>query len=130
MRLAPRIVYLAVALALTACDGGGCGGGTTCPFADVAFAAVEGKVFKSDGSPYLNQEVVVNVGPGFTFGRSPVDGSGRYRVTLDLMSDPGGETMPVVVTVGVPPIMEEAATIPFSRDRSTRPTTVIDLHER
>jgi hypothetical protein len=129
MRLAPRIACLAGALALTACDVGGCGG-ATCPFGEVAFAAVEGRVLRRDGSPYVNQEVFVDVGPGFTFGQSPVDASGRYRITFDLISDPGGETVPAVVRVGLPPLIEEAASIRFSRDRSTRPTTIIDLHER
>ena len=130
MRLRFSLVYLAVAVVLTACkDQQGCGG-ATCPFGDVAFAAVEGRVFRVDGTPYAGQDVYVSVGPG-SFGpirsATPTDAAGRYRVTIDSPVDPGGETMGIAL--GVPPVIQETATIPFSRSRSTRPTTIIDLHE-
>ena len=130
MRRRFSLGYLATALALVACvDRQGCGG-ATCPFGDVAFAAVEGRVFKADGSPYLGQEVFLSVGPG-TYGplQSPTDAFGRYRITIDSPADPGGETMTVRVTAS-PAAIEANVAIAFSRKRSTRPTTIIDLHER
>jgi hypothetical protein len=123
------------ALVLAACaDSSGCGGGTTCPFGSLAFAAVEGRVFRANGSPYVaNQQagVRVSVGPGVFGGFGvPTDASGHYRITLDLPYDPGGETVRVALSAGMPPFAADTVTAPFSRNRSTRPTTIVNLHER
>lgn len=133
MRLRLPLVYLAVAVMLTACkDELGCGG-ATCPFADVVFAAVEGRVLKVDGSSYAGEHVYVSVGPG-SYGpirsASPTDAAGRYRVVIDSPVDPGSETTDIALTVGVPAVIQQTATIALSRNRATRPITVIDLHQR
>lgn len=130
MRRRSSLAYLVTALALAACiDRQGCGG-ATCPFGEVAFAAVEGRVFRADGSPYIGQEVFLSVGPG-TYGplQSSTDASGRYGITIDSPVDPGGETMAVRISA-FPAAIDTNVTLAFSRKRSTRPTTIIDLHER
>jgi hypothetical protein len=120
------------AFTLVACTGSG--GGTTGEFASLAFAALEGRVFKADGSPYVADQrtgVYVSVGPGIFGGFGvPTDAAGRYRIILDMPFDPDGETVRVVVSAGVPVIAADTVTAPFSRDRSTRPTTIVDLRQR
>jgi hypothetical protein len=132
-RFVPICLCLAGAVALAACnDTSGCGG-HTCPFADLAFAEIDGRVFNSDGSPHVadyREGVHVSVGPG-TYGFSvPTDAAGRYRAVLDLPYDPGGETARVALSAGLPPFGDTVVTVPFSRDRSTRPTTTVVLRRR
>jgi hypothetical protein len=91
-------------------------------------------VSRADGSPYVADQragVYVSVGPGVYGGSGvPTDAVGRYRIVLDLPYDPGGETVRVALSAGLPPIAADTAAARFSRDRATRPTTVADLRER
>lgn len=129
-RIARRLALVA-ALALTACNSGEdpCGG-ATCPFAGVAFAAIEGRVLETDGSPYVAAVpplVSASVGARTYLVSAPADANSRYRLELNLPWDPGGETVSVLLTAGVPPFVEQTVSVPFSRNRPTRPTTVVDL---
>ena len=91
-------------------------------------------MLRADGSPYVADQrtgVYASVGPGVYVGISvPTDAAGRYRIVLDLPYDPGGETVSVALTAGVPPIAGDTVPAGFSRDRATRPTTSVDLRER
>jgi hypothetical protein len=130
---ARQLAFVVALITLAGCDDqDGCGG-ATCPFGDLAFAAIEGRVTRADGSPHVadfREGVWVSVGPGQYGLGVPTDGGGRYRIVLDLPFDPGGESVPVSISAGVPSFGAQLVTIPFSRARSARPTTTVDIHEQ
>ena len=76
-----------VALLLSGCDGGGACGesstATTCPPEVSAYAQVNGRALRSDGSPVVGNQAYVSCGDGAGASNGGTDAAGNFAVHLE-----------------------------------------------